>query len=294
MSASSSPTLHDLIREGAGFLEARDVPSARFDAQVLLSHILGISRSDLLRRREEAAGEAVSRRFSEQIRRRGERVPLQYLTGEQEFWSLSFEVSPAVLIPRPETEILVEEALRHVGSPDPRIVDVGTGSGNIAVALARELPAATLYAVDTSAPALEVAGRNALRHGVEGRIRFLHGSLCAPLEGLAAPQSLDLLVSNPPYVGGEELASLQPEVRNYEPREALSPAEGEALGLYPKLLDAGEQWLKPGACLLLELPAGGAARIPALMAGRDALELLTVRPDYAGILRVMVARRRQP
>ena len=294
MSGLPLPTFQDLIREGAGYLEALEVPSPRFDAQILLSHVLGVSRSELLRRRDETAGETVSARFREQLRRRGERVPLQYLTGEQEFWSLPFAVSPAVLIPRPETEILVEEALRHLTAPTPHIADVGTGSGNIAVALARELPGATLYAIDISARALELARRNALRHHVGDRIRFLEGSLCAPLEGIVPPESLDLLVSNPPYVRADELAALAPEVRDHEPLEALSPPEGGALSLYPQLLDAGQRWLKPGGHLLLELPAGGAEHIPEIMAGRDGLELLTVRPDYSGILRVMVARRRRP
>jgi release factor glutamine methyltransferase len=289
---ASSPTLQELVREGAAYLEERDVPSSRFDAQVLLSHALGISRSDLLQRTDETAPEAVLRHYRETLRRRGERVPLQHLTGVQEFWSLEFEVSPAVLIPRPETELLVEEALRLGAGPAPRIADIGTGSGNIAVALARELPTAQIMATDTSAAALELARRNAQRHGVAGRIQFLQGSLVEPLKRSVEPESLDLLLSNPPYISGEELAVLQPEVREYEPREALTPPGGDGLALYPALLDAAVLFLRPEGSVILELPAGGADKIPTWMSGRESLELLTVRADYSGILRVLVARRK--
>ena len=292
MNPSSSPTLQELVREGAGYLEAREVPSPRFDAQVLLAHALGISRSDLLQRAGETAPEAISHQYQERLRRRGERVPLQHLTGVQEFWSLEFEVSPAALIPRPETELLVEEALRRGAGPAARIADIGTGSGNIAVALARELPAARVVATDTSAQALELARRNAQRHGVAGRIQFLQGNLAEPLSRSVPRESLDLLLSNPPYVSIAELATLQPEVREHEPKEALTPPGTDGLMLYPALLDAAAQFLRPGGAVILELPAGGADRIPALMAGRQSLELLTIRADYSGILRVMVARRR--
>ena len=294
MSPAPSPTLQGLVREGAGYLEAREVPSPRFDAQVLLAHALGISRSDLLQRVGETAPEAVSRHYRDHVRRRGERVPLQHLTGVQEFWSLEFEVSPAALIPRPETELLVEEALRRGPGPSARIADIGTGSGNIAVALARELPAARIVATDTSAQALELARRNAQRHGVAGRIQFLQGDLAEPLSRSVEPESLDLLLSNPPYISSEELAALQPEVREYEPKEALTPSGEDGLALYPALLDAAVLFLRPGGAVILELPAGGADKLPDLMAGRDSLQLLTVRADYSGILRVMVARRRLP
>ena len=292
MNPSSSPTLQELVREGASYLEAREVPSPRFDAQVLLAHTLGISRSDLLQRAGETAPEVISHQYRERLRRRGERVPLQHLTGVQEFWSLEFEVSSAALIPRPETELLVEEALRRGAGPAARIADIGTGSGNIAVALARELPAARVVATDTSAQALELARRNAQRHGVADRIQFLQGDLAEPLSRLVPRESLDLLLSNPPYVSIAELATLQPEVREYEPKEALTPPGADGLMFYPALLDAAVQFLRPGGSVILELPAGGADRIPALMAGRQSLELLTIRADYSGILRVMVARRR--
>jgi release factor glutamine methyltransferase len=291
VSDASAATLGSLAREGAVYLESRDVPSASFDARVLLAHALGISRSELLSRLGEPAPDRVRGRFREYLERRGGRVPLQHITAAQEFWSLEFEITPAVLIPRPETELVVEEALR-LGASSHLLADIGTGSGNIAVALARGLPAAKVFASDVSSEALQVARRNAARHGVASRVEFLLGDLAAPLEKAVEPGSLDLLVSNPPYVSAWELASLEPEVRDHEPRLALTPMLGDGLSLYPALLDAAVRFLRPGGHVILELPWGGADRVPGLMAGKDALELLTVRSDYSGTLRVLVARRR--
>lgn len=292
MTPAPSPSVRDLILHGAAYLEARGVPAARFDAQVLLARTLGVSRSDLLLRRDAPAPEPAGPRFEELLRRRGERVPLQYLTGVQEFWSLEFEVSPAVLIPRPETELLVEEALRRAGGPAPRVADIGTGSGNLAVAIAHDLPQAQVLATDISPEALEVARRNAARHQTAGRIRFLLGDLVRPLESVVEPGSLDLLVSNPPYVSEAELAALQPEVRDYEPRAALVPPGGQTWALYPALLDAAGRFLRPGGHAILELSGTGADGVATLMAGRDGLELAMVRPDYSGLPRVLVVRRR--
>jgi release factor glutamine methyltransferase len=289
---SSARPLADLAREGAAFLEQRKVPSARFDAEVLLATALGLDRSRLLPRLMEPAPAGVESAFQGLLERRGTRVPLQHITGRQEFWSLEFSVDPRVLIPRPETEQLVEATLGLVASPSPRIADIGTGSGCIAVALARELPGARLFATDISPEALEVARANALRHGVEERIRFLQGDLSAPLEGEVHRMSLDFLVSNPPYVAAAELAGLEPEVREHEPRRALVPLDGEALSLYPGLLAAGVRYLRSGGYMVFELPAGGAERMPSLLraAGGD-LELIELRTDYAGIPRVLVVQR---
>ena len=284
-------TLGDLAREGAACLEGMGVPSPRFDAEVLLAHVLGGDRSALLPRMRDAVPAGVESSFRGLAERRGRRIPLQHLTGRQEFWSLELAVDGRVLIPRPETEQVVEAALSRVTSPDPRIADIGTGSGNIAIALARELPGAHLWATDISPGALAVARGNAARHGVEGRIRFLPGDLAAPLEGEVPPGSLDLLVSNPPYVGASELAGLEPEVREHEPRIALVPPGGDPLEIYPGLLAAGRRFLLHGGHLVLELPAGGAERMPPLIRSAGALEIVEVRTDHAGIPRVLVVER---
>jgi release factor glutamine methyltransferase len=284
-------TLGELAREGAEYLEKREVPCARFDAEVLLAHVLGLDRSALLSRMREAAPPEAEASFRGILERRGLRVPLQHLTGRQEFWSLEFTVDRRVLIPRPETELVVEATLSLVSSPSPRIADIGTGCGNIAVSLAREMPEARLWATDISSEALEVARENAVRHGVEGRIRFLQGDLAAPLGGEVAPGSLEILVSNPPYVAAAELAALEPEVREHEPRLALVPPGGDPLELYPGLLSAGARYLRPGGHLVLELPSGGAERMPSLLRRTAELEILEVRTDYSGIPRVLVVQR---
>jgi release factor glutamine methyltransferase len=289
---SSVSTLGDLAREGAACLEERGVPSARFDAEVLLALSLGVDRSALLARTREAAPPGAESTFRNLLERRGRRIPLQHLTGTQEFWSLEFAVDRRVLIPRPETELVVETVLALAASPAPRIADIGTGSGNIAVSLARELPGARVVATDISEEALEVARSNAVRHGVETRIRFLQGDLAAPLKGEVPPGGLDFLVSNPPYVAESEMAALEPEVRDHEPRLALVPPGGDPLAFYPGLLAAGALFLQSGGRLVLELPAGGAEQIPPLIRRTADLELIEVRSDYTGIPRVLVVGRR--
>ncbi|HMC81677.1 MAG TPA: peptide chain release factor N(5)-glutamine methyltransferase [Candidatus Polarisedimenticolia bacterium] len=291
MTAGSPATLGDLAREGAGWLMSRSVPSARFDAEVLLAHALGTDRGALLGRQRESIPPGVETSFRTLLGRRGDRVPLQHLTGRQEFWSLEFSVDARVLIPRPETELIVEEVLARVSSKSPQIADIGTGSGNIAVALAWELPSARILATDLSPDALEVARGNAARHGVGERIHFLQGDLAAPLEQAAGPGVLEFLVSNPPYVAEDELAAMEPEVRAHEPRAALTPG-ADPLRLYPALLTAGTRFLRSGGHLILELPAGGAEKIEVMVRGEISLELVKVRSDHGAIPRVLVARRR--
>jgi release factor glutamine methyltransferase len=284
-------TLGELAREGGTHLATRGVPSPRWDSDLLLAHALGIDRSALVARLGEEAPAGVREIFLRLIERRGRRIPLQHLTGRQEFRSLVFRVDGRVLIPRPETELVVEEAVLLAGSAAPRIADIGTGSGAIAVAAAVELPAARVWATDLSAAALEVARENAARHGVAGRIAFLQGELAAPLEGSVEPSSLDLVLSNPPYVGAAELAALEPEVRDHEPRVALCPGE-DPLAVYPALAAAADRFLRPGGHLVAELPADGADRAAAILRRVEGLCLVGVRNDLSGIPRVLCARRK--
>jgi len=291
VTTGTPPTLGELAKEGAAWLMSRKVPSARFDAEVLLAHVLGTDRGALLGRQRESIPPGVENSFRTLLGRRGDRVPLQHLTGRQEFWSLDFAVDARVLIPRPETELIVEEVLARVSSESPRIADLGTGSGNIAVALAWELPTARILATDLSTDALEVARSNAARHGVTARIRFFQGDLAAPLEEAAGPGSLEFLVSNPPYVAEDELADMEPEVSAHEPLVALTPG-ADPLKLYPALLTAGSRFLRSGGHLILELPAGRAEQVAGMARAETTLELITVRSDYGAIPRVLVARRR--
>lgn len=221
--------------------------SAQLDAQLLLAHTLGTSRTQLLARLSETAVEPISQVYRELLARRTLREPLAYITGMQEFWGRSFDVTRATLIPRPETETLVERAIELGRQGAKRITDVGTGSGCIAVSVALELPSAAVYATDISRDALEVARRNVRRHGVARRVTLLEGSLLQPV-----PSGLDLVLANLPYLVRGELDDLQPEVGEWEPRSALDGGE-DGLDLVRCLLAQLPEKLRPGGVCLLEI-----------------------------------------
>jgi release factor glutamine methyltransferase len=278
-----------LVREGAELLRAHGVPEPGSDAERLLGRVLGLDRAAL--HAEPARGVATqdASRFRELARRRAAREPLQHLIGEQEFWSLSFRVTPDVLIPRPETEHLIEALMRLRLRPDPRLLDLGTGSGCLAVAAAREIPGALVVAVDSEAAALEVARGNALRHGVSERITFLPGDLFAPLAGRRWERGFDVVLSNPPYVPEAEWAALEPEVREHEPKAALTPGP-DGLAIHRRIAAGAASWLRPGGVLLAEIGAGQDAAARDLYTSQAPLHLVAIEPDLAGIPRVIVAR----
>ena len=258
----------------------------RLDAETLLMHVLRRDRAYLYAHPELelACGELTS--YHEALNRRASGEPLQYITGHQEFWELDLRVTPAVLIPRPETEHAVEAALELArGIEEPRIVDVGTGSGCIALALASELPNAAIEAVDISAEALKVASSNAHRLGFADRIHFTQSDLLQVF--LDAPQSFDLIVSNPPYVGESEADKLQIEVRQHEPHAALFGGQ-EGLDVYRRLIPQAREVLKPKGWLVMEIGYSQEMAIRNLL--HDWTEVHSV-PDLQGIPRVMVARR---
>jgi release factor glutamine methyltransferase len=279
-----------------------DAAEAAIDADVLARHALGgWERGQLLVRQHDACPAGFAAVFEALVRRREQREPTGYITGHREFWGLDIEVRPGVLVPRPETEFLVEEALSRL-SPSPseagalpgttavphaRIADVGTGSGCISVAIARWLPAADVVAIDASEEALAVARGNAERHEVSGRVRFLRADLLA---GVAGP--FDAVVSNPPYVPAPDLAGLQPEVRDHEPLAALV-AGHDGLGVIRRLVPEAAAVLRRGGWLLFEFGFGQADGVRAIIAAESRLELVDVRADLAGIPRVAVARRTQ-
>ena len=289
------------LREAMQRLRKASVPSHTLAAELLLMHVLGRDRAWLYAHPEEVLDGAVVARYLELVARRAEGVPTQYLTGKQEFWGLEFEVTPAVLIPRPETEHVVEVVLERLGptrSREPlRIADLGTGSGCLAVALARELPSAHVIATDTCAAALRVAQRNAARNGVSKRVRFVR---CSLLEAFASVQNdapvqlrrapLDLVVSNPPYVGREESDSLQREVRDHEPAKALF-AGWRGHELYASLIDQAKRLLPPSGLLVLELGYNSLEAVSALVGPATGWTQVRVSPDLAGIPRVLAAGR---
>jgi release factor glutamine methyltransferase len=295
------------LKEGMKRLREARVPSHTLAAELLLMHVLGRERVWIYSHPEELLDAAQIERFFDLVARRTAGTPTQYLTGRQEFWGLEFEVTPDVLIPRPETEHVVEVALERTG-PLPsrdtvrgeglRIADVGTGSGCLAVALARELPGAEVFATDISEAALAVARRNAERHGVSRRIEFFR---CSLLEGFlheslprlrdTSPQSLplDLIVSNPPYVARSEAASLQSEVRDHEPAHALFGGE-QGIEIYAPLIAQAEKLLRPGGVLVLELGYNSLAFVQPLLETPQWTDVRATN-DLAAIPRVISAVR---
>lgn len=280
-----------LIREGADLLRAHGVAEPGRDAELLLGHVLGLDRAALHAEPARRVAARDANRFRDLARRRAAREPIQYLTGEQEFWSLSFRVTPEVLIPRPETEHLVEILLRLRLRPDPRLLDLGTGSGCLAIAAAREIPGALVVAVDSDAAALEVARGNAHRHGVTERITFLRGDLFEPLAGRRWERGFDVILSNPPYVPEADWAALEPEVREHEPKAALTPGP-DGLAIHRRLAAGAASWLRPGGALLAEIGGGQDQAARDLYPAQAPLELVAIEPDLAGIPRVVVARAR--
>jgi release factor glutamine methyltransferase len=255
------------------------------DAELLLRHVLDWDRARIVTQARSTVDPAAEARFRALVDERATRKPLQHLTGRQWFWKHEFVVTPDVLIPRPETELIVEASLDLLRGVDrPLIVDVGTGSGGIALSLAAELPAATVVATDISPEALRIANINRQRLGLE-RVRLLEGDLLQPVRDLAG--RVDLVASNPPYV--DEGEPLSPEVRHHEPALALFPRGGR-IPLYERLADAAANVLKPGGFLVLEIGLGMEPEVTALCRAAG-LRVVRVLADFQGILRTVVTER---
>jgi release factor glutamine methyltransferase len=301
------------LRDAIARLERETVPSAALAAELLLMHVLGRDRAWLYARPEQELDAAAREQYFSLIARRASGVPTQHLTGHQEFWGLDFEVTPDVLIPRPETEHVIEVALERLrvgsdaGSPGRkeqfRIADVGTGSGCIAIALAHDLPAAQIVATDISAAALDVARRNAARHSMAERITFIHTNLLnaalhapratghpSPLLRAGESRSFDLLASNPPYIGRQEASTLPREVRDHEPAVALFGGE-TGTEMYAPLIAQAATLLKAGGLLVLELGHNSAEHVSHLL-GAPEWTSVDITKDLAGIPRVASAQRR--
>jgi release factor glutamine methyltransferase len=271
------------LRQATLELAANGIDDARLEAEVLLAHVLGRPRARLLAHPGHRLAASQAQRFGRLIALRAARWPLPYLTGRCEFYGLRLRVNRAVLIPRPETELLVEAAINRLRTTDrrpPRVVDVGTGSGAIAIALAKHLPGATVIATEASLPALRVAAYNCRRHGLADRVRLLWGELLQPLD-----QPVDLIVANLPYIPTGDLAGLPPEVQ-HEPRLALDGGP-DGLDAVRRLLDQAPEYLKPGGALVLEIGAeqGPAAR--ALAVARFPAAEVSVLKDYASLDRIL-------
>lgn len=285
------PTITQAINEGASQLKASGVEQDRRTAGVLLAHVLGIDRTHLLTKSNEHITGPQYEDYFKLIQRRAAGEPLQYITGHQEFYGLDFRVTPAVLIPRPETEFLVERIINLMDDSmtSPLIVDVGTGSGCIAVTLAVNVPRARVIATDLSGAALEVARTNAERHGANDRIEFLQGDLVEPLEAHHLENSVDVLASNPPYVNEQNAELIQREVRDWEPREALFGGV-EGLDFYRRLLVEGLTFVRPGGYMIFEIGYNQLDAITEIIAALE-WELVDVVNDLQGIPRTVTLRR---
>ena len=281
------------VLQGANQLRKAGVPEARREAGSLLGHVIARDQSFIITHAEDPIAAADLERFSQLLQGRAQGKPLQYLTGRQEFYSLEFEVTPDVLIPRPETELLIETALDLVPGRDASvsICDVGTGSGCIAVTLLHELPNARAIALDVSPAAIEVAKRNAASHSVNERIEFLLSDCFSGLKATDGP--FDLVVSNPPYVPIEHIKGLQREVRDYEPRLALEAGE-DGLAVIRRLLAEVGSHLKNGGHFLFEIGFNQGEAVRKLiepMAQNGEWKLLDIYPDLARIPRTVVIQK---
>ncbi len=280
MTTASPRRVEELLRHASGRLRAvADTPV--LDAELLLGHVLGLGRAALRARGDEQVGPDAMARFLALLQRREAGEPVAYLTGRRGFWTLELDVGPGVLVPRPETELLVEAAVARLAGHDaPAVLDLGTGSGAVALAIASELPSAEVTGVDASEEALQIARRNARAAGL-GRVRFIHGHWFAPVAGMR----FDAIVANPPYLSTSDphLAGLA-----HEPRAALvaGPTGLEALR---EIASAAPRFLQPGGCLLMEHGAGQAAAVRALCTAAGLGMTGTLR-DLAGLERVTVAR----
>jgi len=293
---SQTWTVLEILNWTKEYFARSGIANPRLNAEVLLGNVLGLERIMLYARFQEPVGQPERQRFREQVRRRAAGEPLQYLVGEWEFYGRDFEVGPDVLIPRPETELLIDRCLELVPADGVQrwAADIGTGSGAIAVTLAVERPALQIIATDISPRALEVAARNAERHGVTARVRLIEGDITEPMAAQCLDEraGLDLLASNPPYVPTAEIEHLAPEVRDHEPRAALDGGP-DGLDVIRRLVPAATRALAPGGWLVMELGPGQAEAVAELCERTEAFQsdTVTVASDAGGCRRVFSVRK---
>jgi release factor glutamine methyltransferase len=280
-------TVVELIGWTAEYLGGKNVHNARLNAELLLAGVLGLKRLDLYLQFDRPLRPEELAEFKERLRRRAKREPLQYIDGTAAFRDLVLRVDPRVLIPRPETEVLVQEVLDWARPRNDLVaVDVGTGSGAIALALATEGPFSRIVATDAQADALAAARENHAHAAPGAPVEFRLGDLLAPVRG----EAFDVVVSNPPYVGSEEAASLDPEVRDWEPATALFAGVG-GLDVIRRLVPQAAEALKPGGLLALEIGAAQGAAVRGIIEETNAFGAPRVRPDLAGRDRFVLAER---
>ncbi|MBI5380103.1 MAG: peptide chain release factor N(5)-glutamine methyltransferase [Nitrospirae bacterium] len=289
------PIIAEVIGQATGRLQRAGIGSARLDTELLLGRVLGINRTGLYARWSDTLPHETAGAFEALLGRRERREPLQYVTGRQAFWTFDLRVGPGVFVPRPETEHLVEAVLtwgaaRGGKLAAGRIADLCTGSGCVALALASEWPQASVYATDQAPEALAVARANAKACGLGGRIAFLEGDLLAPFQPMGLEGRLDVVTANPPYIPSGAIAALQPEVRQWEPIQALDGGS-DGLHFYRRIVPEAARYLRRGGLLALEVGAGQAEAVTALIQASGLYSPHTCVPDLAGIPRVVLAER---
>ncbi len=281
-------TIKELLAWTTTHFKEKGIEAAKREAELLLAHVLQTTRTDLIMRFEEEPTDAERAKFKELIKRRGDGWPVAYLVGSRDFYLLTFEVDPGVLVPRPDTETLVVEAINRLKPlTAPTVLDIGTGSGCIAISLAHWKKDAHVTATDISPDALAVAKRNAAKHGVADRMTFLQGDLFAPLPST----QFDMVVSNPPYIAQSEFADLAPEVRDHEPRQALDGGP-DGLAYYRRIAAGVGPFLKPGGSLLLEIGWKQDDAVRSILAERPELELGPTLKDMGKNPRVVTAKKK--
>lgn len=288
-------TVLEIIQRSAEFLARRGVESPRLQIELMLAHVLEVPRLQLYLKFDRALTDPELDRLRGMVKRRGEREPLQHILGATSFCGLDFAVNREVLVPRPETELLAERAwglaaqIAARGGAIPRVLDWGTGSGCLGIAIAVKCPTARVCALDASASALAVARRNAERHGVLDRVKFLWSDGFA---GVPASERFDLVASNPPYIPSATIAQLEPEVRDYDPRAALDGGQ-EGLSCFERLADEAPPFLAEGGRLLLEFGDGQESALRRVLEARG-WAIDAVERDYAQAPRILIASRKCP
>jgi release factor glutamine methyltransferase len=283
-------TIHHILLEAVNILKEHNINTPRLDGEVILAHLLDCKRIDLILKHDEVLDKEQEREYIKRINLRAQGMPVQYITGNQEFMGLDFHVTPDVLIPRPDTEILVEEAIQEASLMDKPliIVEIGTGSGAIALSLAHYIKDAQVHTIDISPKAIAIAKKNAKKLSLEEKVVFYHGDLLSPIEGILEGK-VDLLVSNPPYIPSKDILNLQREVKDFEPLLALDGGE-EGLDFYERIIDQGLGYLSNQGKIIFEIGHDQGDRVSGMIREMGIFSDIRIIKDLASLDRVVLAK----